>query len=133
MKKVISNDLGRPADEIFSHFIPEPVGGSFYRQVLRLYGDGWPGSSSKGAKAGVPEMVEEDMYILGAQRYPPPNTGQEHSNTTLLESYRKYRTQLKSRWTIFRKAIMPNILPGFLGTIKQFTCRRFSGSLPLRG
>jgi ubiquinone biosynthesis protein len=33
MKKVISDDLGHPADEVFSHFKPEPVGVASIGQV----------------------------------------------------------------------------------------------------
>jgi len=65
MKKVISNDLGRPADEIFSQFTPEPVGVASIGQVYACTVKDGPEVVVKVQKPGVPEMVEEDMFILG--------------------------------------------------------------------
>jgi len=64
---------------------------------LCLHRKGRPGSGSKGAKAGVPEMVDEDMYILagaavsatkhwaGAQQYDLVGIVQEISDTIKTE------------------------------------------------
>ena len=65
MKKVISNDLGRPADEIFSQFTPEPVGVASIGQVYACTVTDGPEVVVKVQKPGVPEIVDEDMYILG--------------------------------------------------------------------
>ena len=97
MKKVISNDLGRPADEIFSHFIPEPVGVASIGQVYACTVTDGPEVVVKVQKPGVPEMVEEDMYILGgaavsatkhwagAQQYDLVGIVQEISDTIKIE------------------------------------------------
>jgi len=65
MKKVISDDLGKPADEIFSQFTPEPVGVASIGQVYACTITDGPEVVVKVQKPGVPELVEEDMYILG--------------------------------------------------------------------
>jgi ubiquinone biosynthesis protein len=65
MKKVINNELGRSADEVFSSFDPHPVGVASIGQVYSCsLGDGTE-VVVKVQKPGVPEQVEEDMYILG--------------------------------------------------------------------
>jgi len=64
-EKVISDDLGRPADEIFSQFTPEPVGVASIGQVYACTVKDGPEVVVKVQKPGVPEMVEEDMFILG--------------------------------------------------------------------
>ena len=65
MKKVISDDLGRPADEVFSHFTSEPVGVASIGQVYACTMIDGPEVVVKVQKPGVPETVEEDMLILG--------------------------------------------------------------------
>ena len=61
MKKVISSELGRPTDEVFSAFDPNPIGVASIGQV---YSCSLPDGTEvvvKVQKPGVPEQVEEDM------------------------------------------------------------------------
>ena len=65
MKKVISDELGRSADEVFSSFDSHPIGVASIGQVYSCaLADGIE-VVVKVQKPGVPEQVEEDMYILG--------------------------------------------------------------------
>ena len=63
MKKVISDELGRPADEVFSSFSPVPIGVASIGQVYACARAGTE-VVVKVQKPGVPELVEEDMHIL---------------------------------------------------------------------
>jgi len=65
MKKVISDELGHPADEIFSSFEPNPIGVASIGQVYACTQADGTELVLKVQKPGVPELVAEDMYILG--------------------------------------------------------------------
>ena len=65
MKKVISDDLGRSTDEVFSQFAPKPIGVASIGQVYACTVTDGPEVVVKVQKPGVPEQVEEDMHILG--------------------------------------------------------------------
>ena len=65
MKKVINRELGRPTDEIFSSFDPQPLGVASIGQVYACTLTDGPEVVVKVQKPGVPELVKEDMYILG--------------------------------------------------------------------
>jgi len=65
MKKVISEDLGRSTEQVFSQFDPEPIGVASIGQVYACTLTDGPEVVVKVQKPGVPELVEEDMYILG--------------------------------------------------------------------
>ena len=65
IKKVISDELGRSADEVFSSFDPHPIGVASIGQVYSGTLAGGTEVVVKVQKPGVPELVEEDMYILG--------------------------------------------------------------------
>jgi ubiquinone biosynthesis protein len=65
MKKVISDELGRSADEVFSSFDPNPIGVASIGQVFSCTLVDGIEVVVKVQKPGVPELVEEDMYILG--------------------------------------------------------------------
>ena len=65
IKKVISEELGRPADEVFSSFDPHPIGVASIGQVYSCTLADGTEVVTKVQKPGVPEVVEEDMYILG--------------------------------------------------------------------
>jgi ubiquinone biosynthesis protein len=65
MKKVISDELGHPADEVFSSFEPNPIGVASIGQVYGCTQADGTELVLKVQKPGVPELVEEDMLILG--------------------------------------------------------------------
>jgi ubiquinone biosynthesis protein len=65
MKKVISRELGHPIEEIFSSFEPTPVGVASIGQVYGCKLIDGTEVVVKVQKPGVPELVKEDMYILG--------------------------------------------------------------------
>jgi ubiquinone biosynthesis protein len=65
MKKVISNELGRSADTVFSSFDPKPIGVASIGQVYACSLADGTEVVVKVQKPGVPEQVAEDMYILG--------------------------------------------------------------------
>ena len=65
MKKVISDELGRSTDEVFSSFDPNPIGVASIGQVYSCTLADGTEVVVKVQKPGVPELVEEDMYILG--------------------------------------------------------------------
>jgi ubiquinone biosynthesis protein len=65
MKKVISDELGRSADEVFSSFDPNPIGVASIGQVYSCTQADGTEVVVKVQKPGVPELVEEDMFILG--------------------------------------------------------------------
>jgi ubiquinone biosynthesis protein len=65
MKKVISRELGHPTDELFSSFDPQPIGVASIGQVYSATLTDGTEVVVKVQKPGVPELVAEDMYILG--------------------------------------------------------------------
>jgi ubiquinone biosynthesis protein len=65
IKKVINEELGRPADDVFSSFDPHPVGVASIGQVYSCSLADGTEVVVKVQKPGVPELVAEDMYILG--------------------------------------------------------------------
>jgi ubiquinone biosynthesis protein len=65
MKKVISDQLGRSTEELFSTFDPHPIGVASIGQVYACTLTDGREVVVKVQKPGVPELVEEDMYILG--------------------------------------------------------------------
>jgi ubiquinone biosynthesis protein len=65
MKKVISDDLGRATEQVFSRFTPEPIGVASIGQVYACTLTDGPEVVVKVQKPGVPELVDEDMHILG--------------------------------------------------------------------
>lgn len=65
MKKVVSDELGHPADEIFRSFEPNPIGVASIGQVYGCTQADGTELVLKVQKPGVPELVEEDMFILG--------------------------------------------------------------------
>jgi ubiquinone biosynthesis protein len=65
MKKVISDELGRSTDEVFISFDPNPIGVASIGQVYSCTQVDGIEVVVKVQKPGVPELVEEDMYILG--------------------------------------------------------------------
>ena len=65
MKKVISDDLGRSTEQVFSQFDPNPIGVASIGQVYACTLTDGPEVVVKVQKPGVPELIEEDMYILG--------------------------------------------------------------------
>jgi len=65
IKNVIKNELGRPADEIFNSFDPHPIGVASIGQVYACTLTDGTDAVVKVQKPGVPEVVEEDMFILG--------------------------------------------------------------------
>jgi len=65
MKKVINDELGHPADEVFSSFEPNPIGVASIGQVYGCTQRDGTELVLKVQKPGVPELVAEDMYILG--------------------------------------------------------------------
>jgi ubiquinone biosynthesis protein len=65
MKNVINDDLGRSTDDVFSQFVSDPIGVASIGQVYACTVTDGPEVVVKVQKPGVPEMVEEDMLILG--------------------------------------------------------------------
>jgi ubiquinone biosynthesis protein len=65
MKKVIQKELGRSTDEVFGSFDPNPIGVASIGQVYSCTLKDGTLAVVKVQKPGVPEVVEEDMYILG--------------------------------------------------------------------
>jgi ubiquinone biosynthesis protein len=65
MTDVISDDLGRPVNEVFSQFTSAPIGVASIGQVYACTMQDGHEVVVKVQKPGVPEMVAEDMYILG--------------------------------------------------------------------
>ena len=65
MKKVISDELGHSADEVFSSFDPHPIGVASIGQVYTCSLADGTEVVVKVQKPGVPQQVAEDMYILG--------------------------------------------------------------------
>jgi len=65
MEKVISNELGHPADKVFKSFEPNPIGVASIGQVYGCTQTDGIELVLKVQKPGVPEVVAEDMYILG--------------------------------------------------------------------
>ncbi len=97
MKKVISDELGRSTDEVFSSFDPHPIGVASIGQVYSCALADGTEVVAKVQKPGVPEQVEEDMYILsrlavsatkhwkGAQQYDLVGIVQEIADTIKTE------------------------------------------------
>jgi ubiquinone biosynthesis protein len=65
MKKVISEELGRSTDDVFISFDPKPLGVASIGQVYACTQADGTEVVVKVQKPGVPELVDEDMYILG--------------------------------------------------------------------
>ena len=65
MKKVISDELGHSTDEVFNSFEPKPIGVASIGQVYACTQIDGTEVVVKVQKPGVPELVAEDMYILG--------------------------------------------------------------------
>jgi ubiquinone biosynthesis protein len=65
MKTVISGEMGRPTDKVFSTFDPNPLGVASIGQVYACALLDGTEVVVKVQKPGVPELVAEDMYILG--------------------------------------------------------------------
>jgi ubiquinone biosynthesis protein len=65
IKKVISDELGRPTDAVFRSFDPQPIGVASIGQVYSCTLADGTEVVVKVQKPGVPELVKEDMYILG--------------------------------------------------------------------
>jgi ubiquinone biosynthesis protein len=65
IKKVVSDELGHSTDEVFSSFDPQPIGVASIGQVYACSLADGEEVVVKVQKPGVPEQVEEDMYILG--------------------------------------------------------------------
>ena len=65
IEKVISDELGRSTDEVFRSFGPDPIGVASIGQVHSCTLADGTEAVVKVQKPGVPELVEEDMYILG--------------------------------------------------------------------
>jgi ubiquinone biosynthesis protein len=65
MEKVINLELGRSINEVFSSFDPQPIGVASIGQVYSSTLADGAEVVVKVQKPGVPELVEEDMYILG--------------------------------------------------------------------
>ena len=64
-KRVINDELGRSTDEMFKSFDPEPIGVASIGQVYACTQADGMELVVKVQKPGVPELVEEDMYIVG--------------------------------------------------------------------
>jgi len=64
-KKVINEELGASADNVFSSFDPQPIGVASIGQVYACTMTDGTEAVVKVQKPGVPELVEEDMYIVG--------------------------------------------------------------------
>lgn len=62
---VIKSELGRSSDEAFSSFDSQPIGVASIGQVYACTGADGTEVVVKVQKPGVPELVEEDMYIVG--------------------------------------------------------------------
>jgi len=103
MKKVISDDLGKPADEIFSQFTPEPVGVASIGQVYACTITDGPEVVVKVQKPGVPELVEEDMYILGGAAVSATKHWEGAQQYDLVGIVQEILTRLRQKWIIFRK------------------------------
>ena len=98
MKKVISQELGRPTEEIFKSFDPTPIGVASIGQVYSCTTADGREVVVKVQKPGVPELVREDMYILGqaavaatkywkgAQQYDLVGIAQEIADTIKTET-----------------------------------------------
>jgi ubiquinone biosynthesis protein len=98
IKKVISDELGRAIDEVFTSFDPNPVGVASIGQVYSCTLADNTEVVVKVQKPGVPEVVEEDMYILsraavsatkhwkGAEQYDLVGIVQEMADTIKTET-----------------------------------------------
>ena len=97
-KKVISNELGRSTDEVFRSFDQHPIGVASIGQVHSCTLADGAEAVVKVQKPGVPELLEEDMYILsraavsatkhweGAQQYDLVGIAQEIADTIKTET-----------------------------------------------
>ena len=65
LKSVINTELGHPIDTVFKSFDPNPVGVASIGQVYSCTTADGKDVVIKVQKPGVPELVQEDMYILG--------------------------------------------------------------------
>jgi ubiquinone biosynthesis protein len=98
MKKVLVDELGHPIDEVFTSFEPKPIGVASIGQVYACTRADGTEVVVKVQKPGVPELVKEDMYILGraavsatkhwkgAQQYDLVGIAQEVSDTIKTET-----------------------------------------------
>ncbi len=98
MQKVIYDELGRSTDELFKNFNPEPVGVASIGQVYACTLLDGTEAVVKVQKPGVPELIEEDMFILnraataaakrwkGAEQYDLVGIAQEISDTIKMET-----------------------------------------------
>jgi ubiquinone biosynthesis protein len=98
IKKVITKQLGHTLDEVFSEFDPKPLGVASIGQVYACTLVDGQEVVVKVQKPGVPELVDEDMYILGraaisatkhwkgAQQYDLVGIVQEISDTIKTET-----------------------------------------------
>jgi len=98
IKEVITDELGRPTDEVFSSFDPNPIGVASIGQVYSCTTSDALEVVVKVQKPGVPELVEEDMDILshaavsatkhwkGAQQYDLVGIVQEIADTIKTET-----------------------------------------------
>jgi ubiquinone biosynthesis protein len=65
MNRVISRELSQSTDEIFTSFDPQPIGVASIGQVYACTLADGTEVVVKVQKPGVPELVKEDIYILG--------------------------------------------------------------------
>jgi ubiquinone biosynthesis protein len=65
INKVISRELGQSTGEIFTSFDPKPIGVASIGQVYACTLPDGTEVVVKVQKPGVPELVKEDLYILG--------------------------------------------------------------------
>ena len=98
MKDVIIHQFGRPLEEVFTNFNPQPLGVASIGQVYSCSLIDGTEVVVKVQKPGVPELIEEDMYILaraaesatrswsGAEQYDLVGIVHEISDTIKLET-----------------------------------------------
>jgi ubiquinone biosynthesis protein len=98
MKKVISDELGRTTEKVFASFDPHPLGVASIGQVYSCTLADGTEVVVKVQKPGVPELVDEDMYILhrgavsatihweGARQYDLVGIAQEIADTIKTET-----------------------------------------------
>jgi ubiquinone biosynthesis protein len=98
MKNVITGQFGRPIEELFSHFDDHSIGVASIGQVYDCTLANGTKVVVKVQKPGVPQLIEEDMYILrraaaaatkswkGSEQYDLVGVAQELSDTIKMET-----------------------------------------------
>ena len=133
MKKVISNELGRPIDEVFISF-ENPIGIASIGQVYTCgqvnactLADGTE-VVTKVQKPGVPEQIEEDMEILSRAAVMATKHWKGAQQYDLVGIVREVSETIKNETDYIQEGHNAEYFANFSRKTQPCTFPRFSGS-----